>query len=67
MKVKINGKETTTDAITIHDLIRQKSPESGNKGIAIAINGSVVPKERWHEHHLNEEDVIEIVRATQGG
>lgn len=67
MKVTINGEEIKTEAVTINELIRQQNLEGGGKGIAIAINGSVIPKERWHEHHLNEEDDIEIVRATQGG
>ena len=67
MKVKMNGEEITTEAVTINELISRQNMEGGDKGVAIAINGTVVPKERWHEHHLNEEDVIEIVRATQGG
>lgn len=67
MKVKINGEDVATEAATINELIRQQDLKAGDKGVAIAINGSVIPKDRWHEHHLNEEDVIEVVRATQGG
>ncbi len=67
MNVKINGEEITTEAVTIHELISRQNMKGGDKGVAIAINGTVVPKERWHEHHLSEADVIEIVRATQGG
>jgi len=37
------------------------------KGIAIAVNNMVVPKEQWENHILNNQDKIIIITATQGG
>lgn len=37
------------------------------KGIAIAINNNVIPKTGWENHHLQEQDRVTIIRATQGG
>jgi sulfur carrier protein len=36
-------------------------------GIAIAINNTIIPKQNWHLHYLNETDDILIISATQGG
>jgi len=63
----IGGEEKEIKARTANDLLAElRLPEDG-RGIAIAINDSVVPKSRWREHALMEGDRIEIVRATQGG
>jgi sulfur carrier protein len=37
------------------------------KGIAIAINGSVVPRAAWPGQPLAEGDRVLVIRATQGG
>lgn len=67
MNVKVNGEDISTNAANIRELIDQEDLSTGDKGIAVAVNGSVVPKGRWKDHRLSEEDVIEVVRATQGG
>jgi sulfur carrier protein len=37
------------------------------KGIAVAVNNSVIPKATWANKILQENDKITIIRATQGG
>ncbi|MDT8446944.1 MAG: sulfur carrier protein ThiS [bacterium] len=37
------------------------------RGIAVALNETVVPKEDWSETHLGEGDRILIIQPTQGG
>ena len=37
------------------------------KGIAVAVNSSVVPKNRWNEIKLNNNDNIMVITATAGG
>lgn len=37
------------------------------KGIAVAVNNSVVPKQNWSSHLLSEQDKVTIIRASQGG
>ncbi|MFN8416613.1 MAG: sulfur carrier protein ThiS [Cytophagaceae bacterium] len=36
-------------------------------GIAIAVNGAVVPKSQWSQVLVNENDKLLIIKATQGG
>ena len=36
-------------------------------GVAVAINGAVVPRTKWLERQVHDGDDIEIVRAVQGG
>jgi sulfur carrier protein len=38
-----------------------------NKGIAVAVNMTVVPYSKWGEVTINNNDEIEIVHAVQGG
>ncbi|HVU35955.1 MAG TPA: sulfur carrier protein ThiS [Opitutaceae bacterium] len=37
------------------------------KGVAIAVNGGVVPRAHWPAHALGEGDRVLVIRATQGG
>ena len=38
-----------------------------SKGIAIAVNDSVIPKSEWENFILNDNDKITLIRATAGG
>ena len=42
-------------------------PGEKQKGIAVAVNGQVIPKIDWHTHLLNSNDDVLLIRATQGG
>jgi len=37
------------------------------KGIALAVNSTVVPQQDWDTYTLNENDKVMIIKATQGG
>jgi len=36
-------------------------------GIAVALNGQVVPRARWAETWLQPDDKVEIIHAVAGG
>ncbi|MFT4201441.1 sulfur carrier protein ThiS [Gordonia sp. (in: high G+C Gram-positive bacteria)] len=38
-----------------------------DRGIAVAVDGFVIPCSRWGETALRDEDTVEIVTAVQGG
>ena len=38
-----------------------------SKGIAIAVNQTVISKSEWSKTQLKENDNIAIIKATQGG
>jgi sulfur carrier protein len=37
------------------------------RGIAVAVNGDVVPRSMWDVQNLNDGDAVEILTAVQGG
>ena len=49
------------------ELLRQLSMDPGSAGVAVAINGEVVPRPDWAARRLVLGDRVEVVRAVQGG
>ncbi|MGV6862011.1 MAG: sulfur carrier protein ThiS [Putridiphycobacter sp.] len=37
------------------------------KGIAVAVNSTVIPKNEWSNFELNNQDKIMVITATAGG
>ena len=68
MNLQLNGEPKTLDAdsLTVAGLLEYLEIEQ-RRGVAIAVNNSVVPKSQWDEHSLQEGDAVEVIRATQGG
>lgn len=66
MNLTINNNSHILDELTTIDkLIEQLNIDS--KGVAIAVNLTVVSKENWNKTVLKENDNITIIKATQGG
>ena len=63
----MNGRRAPVAAATIAELLAEQAVEMGQRGIAVALNGSVVPRSAWGETALRPGDSVEIVRAMQGG
>lgn len=38
-----------------------------NKGVAVAVNQTVIPQSAWSDTHLQDQDKILVIKATQGG
>ena len=53
--------------VTVADLLVAKGLEPERKGIAVAVNGAVVPRRTWTEARLSAGDAVEIIEAKQGG
>jgi len=64
--IRINGKDETLAAATVAELLLARGIERP-KGVAVALNGSVVPSAAWRETRLASGDVVEIVRPFGGG
>lgn len=68
MKVRIN--DTAIDLPDSAATLEQAIQHSGVidvKGLAVAVNSTVIPRTNWSTFQLNENDTILIIRATQGG
>ena len=66
MIVTVNGEERTLPAdSTVATLVEDLSAPS--RGVAVAINGLVVPRREWPATALEDGARIEVVAAIQGG
>jgi sulfur carrier protein len=68
VKITINGDVTQLpDGASVTGLLNQNGHDPSRRGMAVALNGEVVPRSRWPEQQLSEGDVVELLTATQGG
>ena len=68
MIIFLNGERREVAAnATLHDVIVGHSDTEPRRGIAVAVDGSVVPRARLADTTLNEGAKVEIVTAVQGG
>ena len=65
--MRINGAEQELTAANLACLLDELGYGSDRRGIAVAVNGQVVPRSSWGERKLLAEDEVEIVGAVQGG
>jgi sulfur carrier protein len=65
MTIRINGEDEELRVRTLAALLAAKDIQA--RGIAVAVNGAVVPRAAWAATDLRAGDHIEIVRARQGG
>ena len=65
--IQVNGEAEPLTSATIGELLRGRDIEPGNKGVAVALNGKVLPRRAWAETPLTDGDSIEIVKAFVGG
>ncbi|MHB8261847.1 MAG: sulfur carrier protein ThiS [Bacteroidia bacterium] len=67
MTVFINNTSCLIDADASLSSALQQQGLLTQKGIAVAVNNTVIPKADWQQKVLNDQDKITIIRATQGG
>jgi sulfur carrier protein len=65
--IQVNGRSEPLAAATLDALLAEKEVDTGARGIAVALNGAVVPRAAWADTPLQPGDSVEIVRARQGG
>lgn len=65
--IQLNGQNEPLSVSTLAALLKEKAVDTAQRGIAVALNGSVVPRSAWAETALKPGDSVEIVRARQGG
>jgi sulfur carrier protein len=66
MKVQINGDSRTLAApLSLADLLEQLGMKQDR--VAVELNRKIVPREKWSETSLSENDQLEIVHFVGGG
>lgn len=64
--IRVNGKEEILAAATVAELLAARGIMRA-KGVAVAVNGEVVPAGAWEKARLATGDQIEIVKPFGGG
>ena len=68
MRITVNGRHTEVGAhVELGALLARFDVAPDTRGVAVAVNQSVVPRREWPSRRLTDGDVVEIVRAVQGG
>jgi sulfur carrier protein len=64
--VTVNGEaRTVDDGARVDDLVAVVTARAG--GIAVAVNGDVIPRSVWPDLSLRDGDTVEVLTAVQGG
>jgi sulfur carrier protein len=62
MRLVVNGEERTVDGVpTVADLVTR------SHGVAVAVDGEIVPRSTWPDRTLHDGASVEILTAVQGG
>lgn len=65
MFVIVNGERRETKATRVDALLAELEYEGTH--LAVAVNYDVVPRAKWSETPLNDNDAVEILTPRQGG
>ena len=66
--VLINGeRRELPDGATVDAAVRESGAPDEGRGVAVAVDGEVVPRGAWAGTTLSEGQEIEVLHAVQGG
>jgi sulfur carrier protein len=68
MIVELNGERVElADGASVADAVAAAGANSGRRGVAVAVDGEVVPRSGWEHTRLVAGQRVEVVEAIQGG
>ena len=68
MRIELNGEPREFAAgATLADAVRASGADEGARGVAVALDGEVVPRAAWDATPLAEGAGVEVLAAIQGG
>jgi thiazole synthase len=68
MRIELNGeRRELAEAATLADAVRESGAGSEARGVAVALDGEVVPRGAWEATALREGQSVEVLAAIQGG
>ena len=66
MSLIVNGEPSTVDVpTTIAALL--VAIDAPDRGVAVAVDGAVVPRSSWATHRVEDGARVEVLTAVQGG
>jgi thiazole synthase len=68
MRIELNGEPRELPAgATLADAVRESGAEREGRGVAVALDGEVVPRTEWDSTLLVDGHSVEVLAAIQGG
>jgi sulfur carrier protein len=68
MRIELNGSPVElSDGATIDEAVAAAGADGDLRGVAVAVEGEVVPRAEWETTSLRDGQAVEVVRAIQGG
>ncbi|HEX8754168.1 MAG TPA: sulfur carrier protein ThiS [Solirubrobacterales bacterium] len=68
MRIELNGEpRELPEASTLADAAREAGAGKGRRGVAVALDGEVVPRGEWQATPLRDGQAVEVLAAIQGG
>lgn len=68
MNIRINGEViSVNEQMKLSEFVTLRLNGKEPRGVAVALNEMIIPKSKWNDTLLNENDSVEIVHAVQGG
>ena len=67
IEIALNGERQALAAGSVAALLKARGIDPAGRGLAVALNGAVVPRAAWAGTALKSGDAVEIVQAKQGG
>ena len=65
--IYVNGEPRERAGATIAELLAELGVEPSARGVAVAVDGEVVPRAEWDARRVNEGERVEALSAMQGG
>ena len=66
--VMLNGEpRELPDGASLELVVQEAGAGEGGRGVAVAVDGEVVPRGEWSAFALREGQRIEVLHAVQGG
>ena len=68
MNVDLNGRRLDVrDGTTVAELVREAGADPTARGVAVAVEGEVVPRSVWAQTEVAPGQKVEVLEAMQGG
>ena len=66
--ITVNGQlRDLPNGVVVADVVAELLPGDTGRGVAVAVNGEVVPRAAWATARLADGDRVEVLTAAQGG
>jgi len=68
MRIELNGRaHELPEGASLDAAVRASGAGEGGRGVAVALDGEVVPRSEWERTPLREGQAVEVLAAIQGG